>query len=50
VPIGHCVIIKDGRVVYNGPLSRSTVSEGVTVWLNPKDFDRIDAKMRKFRH
>jgi hypothetical protein len=51
VPKGYCVIFRgEKQKVYAGPIERSTVQSGDRMYLNPADFHRINAKMKKYQN
>lgn len=47
---GECVVMRGEKVVYAGPVSRSTVEKGDKMYLNPVDFQCINEWMRKKMH
>jgi hypothetical protein len=51
VPVDLCAIMLDDEVLYVGQIRHSpTPPDGATVYLNPKDFKRICAWMRRQLH
>lgn len=47
---GSCVMIKDDRIVYAGPIKGSPPSADRLVLLNPADFENLKAIVDRGRH
>lgn len=51
IPVGQCLMFYKGTLMYHGPLSeRPKATPGMVVILNPADFDRFDAFIKKRQH
>lgn len=50
VQTGTCVYLKDGQVVYGGPLSSCPPADGLTVLLSAEDFAKIKVRWDRERY